>query len=205
MGGDKSKRHGIILAKSLAAKDCGVRTGEPLTEALKKCPSLTVVPAHHSLYRQYSQKFMDILKEYTPDVQQYSIDEAFMDMTGMEKIIGDPIAFAHKLKNRISRELGFTVNVGISSNKYLAKMASDFEKPDKVHTLFPWEIQTKMWPLPVSDLIFVGRSTQEAQAGNLYHRPACCYRCGDPPASSEKTRRNHLGVCQRKGLLFGGI
>ena len=95
VGGDKSKRHGIILAKSLAAKDCGVRTGEPLTEALKKCPSLTVVPAHHSLYRQYSQKFMDILKEYTPDVQQYSIDEAFMDMTGMEKIIGDPIAFAH--------------------------------------------------------------------------------------------------------------
>ena len=142
VGGDRSKRHGIILAKSLAAKACGVRTGEPLTEALKKCPGLTVVPAHHSLYRQYSKKFMDILREYTPDVQQYSIDEAFMDMSGMEKIIGDPVAFAHKLKNRISRELGFTVNIGISSNKYLAKMASDFEKPDKVHTLFPEEIPT---------------------------------------------------------------
>ena len=161
VGGDKSKRHGIILAKSLAAKACGVRTGEPLTEALKKCPGLTVVPAHHSLYRQYSKKFMDILREYTPDVQQYSIDEAFMDMSGMEKIIGDPVAFAHKLKNRISRELGFTVNVGISSNKLLAKMASDFEKPDKCHTLFPEEVPKKMWPLPIRDLFLVGGSAQK--------------------------------------------
>ena len=186
VGGDKSKRHGIILAKSLAAKNFGVRTGEPLTEALKKCPGLTVVPAHHSLYKQYSRKFMDILREYTPDVQQYSIDEAFMDMTGMEKIIGDPVAFAHKLKNRISRELGFTVNVGISSNKYLAKMASDFEKPDKVHTLFPWEIQTKMWPLPVSDLIFVGRSTQEA-----LHKLGI-YTIGQLAATDVEILRHHL-------------
>ena len=169
VGGDKSKRHGIILAKSLSAKAFGVRTGEPLTEALKKCPSLTVVPAHHS-----------------PDVQQYSIDEAFMDMTGMEKIIGDPVAFAHKLKNRISRELGFTVNVGISSNKYLAKMASDFEKPDKVHTLFPWEIQTKMWPLPVSDLIFVGRSTREA-----LHKLGI-YTIGQLAATDVEILRHHL-------------
>ncbi|HJC11349.1 MAG TPA: DNA polymerase IV [Candidatus Blautia merdigallinarum] len=186
VGGDKSKRHGIILAKSLAAKACGVRTGEPLTEALKKCPGLTVVPAHHSLYRQYSKKFMDILREYTPDVQQYSIDEAFMDMSGMEKIIGDPVAFAHKLKNRISRELGFTVNVGISSNKYLAKMASDFEKPDKVHTLFPEEIPTKMWPLPVSDLIFVGRSTQEA-----LHKLGI-YTIGQLAATDVEILRHHL-------------
>ncbi len=162
VGGDKSKRRGIILAKSLSAKACGVKTGEPLTDALKKCPQLTVVPAHHGMYRQYSKRFMDILREYTPDVEQYSIDEAFMDMSGMEKLVGNPVAFAHKLKNRISRELGFTVNVGISSNKYLAKMASDFEKPDKVHTLFPWEIQEKMWPLPVSELIFVGRATADA-------------------------------------------
>ena len=166
VGGDRSKRHGIILAKSLAAKNFGVRTGEPLTEALKKCPSLTVVPAHHNLYKQYSGKFMD--------------------MTGMEKIIGDPVAFAHKLKNRISRELGFTVNVGISSNKYLAKMASDFEKPDKVHTLFPWEIQTKMWPLPVSDLIFVGRSTREA-----LHKLGI-YTIGQLAATDVEILRHHL-------------
>ncbi len=161
VGGDKTKRRGIILAKSLSAKSCGVKTGEPLTEALKKCPSLIIVPAHHSMYQQYSQKFLNILKEYSPQVEQYSIDEAFMDMTGMERIIGDPIAFAHKLKNRISQEMGFTVNIGISSNKYLAKMASDFEKPDKVHTLFPAEIKSKMWPLPVSDLLFVGKATEQ--------------------------------------------
>lgn len=162
VGGDKSKRRGIILAKSLSAKACGVRTGEPLTDALKKCPGLTVVPAHHALYREYSRQFMEILREYTPDVEQYSIDEAFMDMSGMEHLLGSPVAFAHKLKNRISRELGFTVNIGISSNKYLAKMASDFEKPDKVHTLFPEEMEGKMWPLPVSELIFVGKSTEAA-------------------------------------------
>lgn len=161
VGGDKTKRRGIILAKSLSAKACGVKTGEPLTEALKKCPSLIVVPAHHSMYRRYSQKFLNILREYSPSVEQYSIDEAFMDMTGMEKLIGNPVAFAHKLKNRISKELGFTVNIGISGNKYLAKMASDFEKPDKVHTLFQTEIKTKMWPLPVSDLLFVGKATAQ--------------------------------------------
>lgn len=160
VGGDKSKRRGIILAKSLSAKACGVKTGEPLTDALKKCPSLTILPAHHGMYREYSRKFMEILREYTPDVEQFSIDEAFMDMSGMEHLIGNPMAFAHKLKNRISKELGFTVNIGISTNKYLAKMASDFEKPDKVHTLFPEEIPKKMWPLPVGDMLFVGKSTE---------------------------------------------
>lgn len=161
VGGDKSKRRGIILAKSLSAKACGVRTGEPLTDALKKCPGLTVVPAHHAMYRQYSARFMEILREYSPDVEQYSIDEAFMDMSGMEHLIGNPVAFAHKLKNRINRELGFTVNIGISDKKYLAKMASDFEKPDRVHTLFQEEIQKKMWPLPVSELLFVGHATEQ--------------------------------------------
>lgn len=159
VGGDKTKRRGVILAKSLSAKAYGVRTGEPITDALRKCPGLTIVPAHHGMYKEYSAQFMRILREYSPEVEQYSIDEAFMDMSGMEYLLGDPVAFAHKLKNRISRELGFTVNVGISSNKYLAKMASDFEKPDKVHTLFPEEIKEKMWPLPVSELLFVGKAT----------------------------------------------
>ena len=160
VGGDQSKRRGVILAKSIPAKQFGVRTGEPIVDALRKCPSLTIVPAHHGMYEAYSSQFLNLLREYTPDVEKYSIDEAFMDMTGMESLIGDPIAFAHKLKNRISRELGFTVNIGISSNKLLAKMASDFKKPDRVHTLFPEEIKDKMWPLPVSDLIFVGKSTE---------------------------------------------
>ena len=186
VGGDKSKRRGIILAKSLSAKACGVRTGEPLTDALKKCPGLTVVPAHHAMSRQYSAKFMEILREYSPDVEQYSIDEAFMDMSGMEHLIGEPVAFAHRLKNRISKELGFTVNIGISDKKYLAKMASDFEKPDRVHTLFQEEIQKKMWPLPVSELLFVGRSTEQVL------KKLGIYTIGELARTDVEILKNHL-------------
>ena len=132
-----------------------------MSDALQKCPSLFLVPSHHELYKKYSKKFISILKTYTSKVEQYSIDEAFMDLTGTEEFLGEPESFAYELKERIRRELGFTVNIGISTNKLLAKMASDFEKPDKVHTLFPWEIQKKMWPLPVSELLFVGASTEQ--------------------------------------------
>ena len=186
VGGDKSKRRGIILAKSIPAKAYGVKTGEPLTDALKKCPGLTVIPAHHSMYKQYSKRFIDLLKEYTPDVEQYSIDEAFMDMSGMEKLVGDYCAFAHKLKNRISRVLGFTVNIGISSNKYLAKTASDFEKPDRVHTLFPDEIRDKMWPLPVSQMLFVGKSTEKEL------KKLGIYTIGDLAQTDVEILKHHL-------------
>lgn len=159
IGGDEKKRRGIILAKSQAAKQFGVRTGESILEARKKCPNLYLAPANYELYKRNSKAFMEILREYSPDVEQYSIDEAFMDMTGMQALFGEPVHAAHTIKDRIREELGFTVNVGISRNKYLAKMASDFQKPDKVHTLYPEEIPGKMWPLPVGDLLFVGRST----------------------------------------------
>ena len=122
-------------------------------------PNLLIISPNHKLYKEYSNAFMDILREYTPDAEQFSIDEAFMDMTGTQLLFGEPIAAANQIKDRIKKELGFTVNVGISSNKLLAKMASDFQKPDLVHTLFPDEIRTKMWGLPVSDLFFVGRVT----------------------------------------------
>lgn len=159
IGGDMAKRHGVILAKSIPAKQYNVRTGESIMEARKKCPNLLIVSPNHKLYKEYSNAFMDILREYTPDVEQFSIDEAFMDMTGTQLLFGEPIAAANQIKDRIKKELGFTVNIGISSNKLLAKMASDFQKPDLVHTLFPDEIRTKMWGLPVSDLFFVGRVT----------------------------------------------
>lgn len=148
VGGDKSKRRGIILAKSIPAKAFGVRTGEPIVDAMRKCPSLTIIPSHHGMYREFSKQFMDILREYTPEVEKYSIDEAFMNMTGMERLLGDPVAFAYKLKDRIKTDLGFTVNIGISSNKLLAKMASDFQKPDKVHTLFPEEFRRRCGLFP---------------------------------------------------------
>jgi len=159
VGGDREKRHGVVLAKSTPAKKYGIVTGEPVTQALQKCPGLRIVPSRHHIYEQYSAKFMAILEEYSPVVEQYSIDEAFMDMTGMEQLFGPPVECAHKLKERIKNELGFTVNVGIAENHLLAKMAGDLKKPDLVHTLFPEEIEEKMWPLPVEDLFFVGKST----------------------------------------------
>ena len=160
VGGDRQARRGIILAKSQSAKGYGVRTGESILEAKRKCPDLKLVPANYHLYRQSSEAFIKILKEYSPEMEQYSIDEAFMNMTGMEKLFGPPREAAERIRERIFRELGFTVNIGISTNKLLAKMASDFKKPNLVHTLFPEEIPEKMWPLPVRELFFVGRSTE---------------------------------------------
>lgn len=161
VGGDREKRTGVILAKSLPAKRFGVTTGEPVAAALRKCPSLVLVPADFALYQKYSHAFVSICREYTPVVEQFSIDECFLDMTGTERLYPDPIQIAYEIKNRIKKELGFTVNIGISSNKLLAKMASDFEKPDKIHTLFPNEIQAKMWNLPAGDLFSVGKNSAE--------------------------------------------
>lgn len=161
IGGDVETRRGIILAKSLSAKQYGIKTGESILEALKKCPHLFVVPPHYQLYDRCSNAFIEMLKEYSPDVEQFSIDEAFIDMTGTELLWGEPIAVANIIRERIYRELGFTVNIGISTNKLLAKMASEFRKPNLVHTLFPEEIAKKMWPLPVKKLYFVGWATSK--------------------------------------------
>ena len=159
VGGNQATRHGIILARSIPAKKYGVKTGETVWEAKNKCPQLLLVPPDHHLYMKCSRALMEILNEYSPRVQQYSIDEAFLDYTGMEERLGEPVSFAHRLKARIHKELGFTVNIGISCNKLLAKMASELKKPDMVHTLFPGEIREKMWPLPVEELFMVGRKT----------------------------------------------
>lgn len=159
IGGDEASRHGIVLAKSVSAKKYGVQTGEPVAAALRKCAALVMEPPNHQMYRQYSKKLMDYLKGYTPDTEQLSIDECFLDYTPIAHLYGEPIAFAHRLKDEIKEKFGFTVNIGISEVKILAKMASDFEKPDKVHTLWKKEIQEKMWPLPVSELYMVGKSS----------------------------------------------
>lgn len=158
VGGDAKSRHGIVLAKSTSAKRFGVTTGEPLVQALRKCPELVVVPSRFDLYIDCSRKLIRLLEEYTPDIEKFSIDEAFLDMTGTIHLFGEPVAVANMLRERIRRELGFTVNIGIAPNKLLAKMASDFEKPDRTHTLFAHEIPVKMWPLPVQELFFVGGS-----------------------------------------------
>lgn len=164
IGGNEENRHGIVLAKSTLAKSFGVVTGEPLARARQKCPNLVVAAPTYSYFVKCSHAFMELLRKYAPVVEQYSIDEAFCDMTGTEHLYGDLKEFAHKIKDEIYSELGFTVNIGISTNKLLAKMASDFKKPNLVHTLFPEEIPDKLWPLPVDDLFFVGHST----AGKLH-------------------------------------
>lgn len=161
IGGDREKRTGVVLAKSIPAKKFGIRTGEPIGLALRKCPDLFLAKPDFRLYEQCSGAFMDICREYAPVVEKYSIDECFLDMSGTHRLYPDPIAIAHTIKDKIRDELGFTVNVGVGDCKLLAKMASDFEKPDKVHTLFQSEIPKKMWPLPIRDLFTVGASTAE--------------------------------------------
>ena len=161
VGRDGDKRTGVILAKSIPAKKYGITTGEPVAMALRKCPKLVLVKPDTALYERSSKAFIKVCKKYAPVVEQYSIDECFLDMTGTHNIYPDPIALAYKIKDEIKDTLGFTVNVGIGSNKMLAKMAGDFEKPDKVHTLFTNEIQNKMWPMSVKDLLLVGKSTAE--------------------------------------------
>ena len=161
VAGDRESRHSIILARSTPAKKYGIRTGEPLFQALQKCPELKVVPPDYGLYVEASRHFVEMLRQFSPKVEQYSIDEAWVDMTGTERIFGAPRLAADCMRQRIWEELGFTVNVGISSNKLLAKMAGDFEKPNKVHTLFPEEMATKMWPLSVRDLFLVGGATEK--------------------------------------------
>lgn len=161
VGGDASMRHGIVLAKSPLAKKYGVTTGEPLAQARRKCPGLMVVPSRFDFYIKCSRRMMGLLEEYTPDHEKFSIDEIFLDMTETIHLFGEPLATACQIRERIKDELGFTVNIGISSNKLLAKMASDFEKPDRCHTLFPHEVPAKMWPLPIRELFFVGSAAQK--------------------------------------------
>ena len=159
VGGDKKSRHGIVLAKSISAKKYGVVTGEPVVNALKKCPNLEMVPPEHHYYEEMSHQLMKLLKSYTPDIEQVSIDECYMDYSGIQHQFESPEKAAAVIKDKVKETLGFTVNIGISDVKVLAKMASDFEKPDKVHTLYKSEIQKKMWRLPVSELFMAGKSS----------------------------------------------
>ena len=158
IGGDESKRSGIVLAKSMKAKECGVKTAETIYQARMKCPGLRVFPSNFKIYRQYSNQLYQLLLEYTDKIERFSIDECFLDMT--HYLMNDTLLNKGKeINRRVKEELGFTVNVGVAHNKLLAKMASDFTKPDRVHTLFENEIQNKMWTLPVSELFMLGKRT----------------------------------------------
>ena len=161
IGGDEFTRHGIVLAKSMPAKKCGVVTAETIFSARKKCPYLDVYPPQFEVYRKYSDRMYTYLCNYSDKIERFSIDECFIDYTDSYKRFGDPVKIAYKIKNDIRDNFGFTVNVGIGNNKLLAKMASDFSKPDKVHTLFIGEIKEKMWPLDVNDLFMIGKASSK--------------------------------------------
>ena len=158
IGGDESKRSGIVLAKSMKAKEFGIKTSDTIYQAKKKCPNLKIYSGNFQVYRKYSNQLYQLLLEYTDKIERFSIDECFLDMT--QYLMRDTlINKAKEIGKRIKNELGFTVNIGVAHNKLLAKMASDFEKPDKIHTLYESEIKEKMWPLPIADLFMLGRKT----------------------------------------------
>ena len=159
IGGNEETRSGIVLAKSTPAKKLGVTSAETLYQARKKVPKLLVFPPNYELYKKMSNKLFSLLREYTPDIEIASIDECYLDYGKVKLLYGDELEFAHILKERIKKELKFTVNIGIAENKLCAKMASDFEKPDKIHTLFNNEIESKMYPLPIGDLLMIGKKT----------------------------------------------
>lgn len=160
VSGDPEDRRSIVTAASMPAKRLGIKTAEPVSMALRKYPDLLIVKGDWEWYGQCSRDFLDICRRYSPVLQQFSIDECFIDMT-MRNWGEDPVDVATRLKDEIKSTLGFTVNVGVGSNKLLAKMASEFEKPDKVHTLWQEDIQEKMWPLNVRELLWVGKKTEE--------------------------------------------
>ena len=169
IAGDESKRHGIVLAKSPIAKKYGIVTAETIYQAKMKCPNLKIFSPNHEIYQRKSKQLMDYLKTFTPIMEQFSIDECFLDMTGTKYLYANYLELAYKIKDEIKEKFGFTVNVGIGNNKLCAKMASDFEKPDKVHTLLRSEIKEKLWPLPVNDLFMCGKKTSiELNKMNIY-------------------------------------
>ena len=159
IGGDEHSRHGIVLAKSPVAKKLGVVSAEPVYMAKKKCPDLEVYPPQYKYYYEKSRELMEYLSQYSPLLEQYSVDECFLDMSGMTYIYKDLEKLAYHIKDEVKEKFGYTVNVGIGNNKLCAKMASDFEKPNKVHTLYKSEIEEKMWPLDVSKLFMAGKSS----------------------------------------------
>ena len=159
IGGDEEQRRGIVVAKSPVAKKFGVVTAEPLYMARRKCPGLKVYPANHELYEKESNKLYEYLKSFTPDIERYSIDECFLDLSGTKYLYNDYMKLARDMQKYINDNFGITVNIGIACNRLCAKMASDFEKPNKIHTLFPNEIESKMWPLPVGELFMVGKKS----------------------------------------------
>ena len=161
VAGDPKKRSGIILAANYEARACGVKTTMVLHEALKLCPELILVPTDHHFYGQKSEEVMDLLSNYTPLLEQNSIDEAWLDMTGTEGLFGKPVVAAKRIMDEIKERFGLWCSIGIAQNKFLAKMAAEMKKPLGITELWPQDIPTKLWPLPVKEMYGIGAKTAE--------------------------------------------
>lgn len=159
--GDKEQRHGIILAKNEVAKKYGVKTAEAIFEAKKKCPDLVLLPPLNDKYKEYSKKAFKIYEKYTDMIEPFGIDECWLDVTGSTMLFGSGEKIADLIRNDIKKELGLTVSVGVSFNKIFAKLGSDMKKPDAVTVISSANFKEKIWPIPASDLLFVGKRTAE--------------------------------------------
>ena len=159
--GDPERRHGIVLAKNYEAKRYGVKTGEALWQAKEKCPGLLCVPPHYDKYEEFSKAAREIYSGYTELVESYGMDECWLDVTASRSLFGDGRTIADEIRGKIKRELGVTVSVGVSFNKVFAKLGSDMKKPDATTLIEYDSFRETVWPLPVSDLLYVGRSTTE--------------------------------------------
>ncbi len=187
VGGEKELRHGIILAKNELAKKAGIKTGEAIWQAQKKCPSLVVVPPHYALYKEYCDKARNIYLQYTDMVESFGPDECWLDVTGSIHLFGDGEKIANEIRNRMKAELDITVSVGVSWNKIFAKFGSDYKKPDAVTVITPDNYRNIVWPCPVSDLLFVGSATSRRL------RNGGIYTIGEIAQSGLQHMRNALG------------
>lgn len=156
--GDPKVRHGIILAKNELAKAYHIQTAETIHSAKKKCPDLLLIPAHHEKYTAVCERINAIYESYTDLVERFSIDESFLDVTGSRHLFGSGQGIADELRRRIREEIGVTVSVGVSFNKTFAKMGSDYKKPDATTVISRENYRDLLWPLPIEDLLFVGKS-----------------------------------------------
>ncbi|MDD3261193.1 MAG: DNA polymerase IV, partial [Oscillospiraceae bacterium] len=187
VGGDPQQRHGIILTKNQLAKNCGVQTGEALWQARRKCPQLVVLPPRFPLYQNFSQRAREIYLQYTDLVEPFGLDEAWLDITGSVSSAEAGIQLANELRSRIHRELGITVSVGVSWNKVFAKLGSDYKKPDATTVFLQDSWKNRIWPLPASDLLFVGKATQKRLLEYGVHT------IGDLAAMPQKTLQAAFG------------
>lgn len=187
VGGDESKRHGIVLAKNEWAKARGVQTGEPLFQSRQKCPQLVVVPPHYDRYHRISNMANEIYHRYSDRVEPFSIDESWIDLTGCVDSFAEGVQMAEEIRRTIERELGVTVSIGVSYNKIFAKLGSELKKPNAVTALPPSSLETMIWPLSPRALLFIGPATEKKLARIGIHT------IGDLARAPETTLRSLLG------------